>query len=298
MKTYCHDEYPYMSITEIPLDDVKKINVEKCEEPIQTPMNYYNSLEKKPDVIVNGGLFYLLDGSPVLTLMDEGKLEHHESWLEYGLGIVGDRELINGELYDGHNYRDFVSGYPVLIKNGEKQVISYASELNYLARRTVIAWNEEKLFVITVDSPGMLFGTLQNLLLGLEVENAVNLDGGGSTCKIVKGALVTDKTYKRAVDNVICVYLYKRQKIYRVQAGAFRSKANAENLRSIISKIDDKISAGYKNTFIKLVDGLYKVQIGAFTNKVNAQKVVTDLKRNKQASFIVEEYIEIIDEEE
>lgn len=298
MKTYCHEEYPYVSITQIPFADIKKIDIGKCKEPTQTPISYYKDAETKPDIIVNGGLFYMVDGTPVLTLMNEGKLEHHEKWLEYGMGIVGDTKLVNGKLYDGNEYRDFVSGYPVLIKNGEKQVISYASELNYMARRTVIGWNEEDLFVITVDSPGILFGTLQNILLEMDVMEAINLDGGGSTCKIVKGAVVTDKVYNRAVDNVFCVYLYKRQKIYRVQAGAFRSKANAENLRSIISKIDDKISAGYKNAFIKLVDGLYKVQIGAFTNRVNAQKVVTDLKRNKQASFIVEEYIEIINEEE
>lgn len=291
MKNYCHNEHPFIHITEFERNRLIKVDIMKCAEPVESPVKFYKRMEKKPDVLINGGLFYMKDGTPVLTLKDEGKIEHHESWLELGMGIVGDNQIVNGSLHDGNNYRDFVSGYPILIKNGERQKITYAVELNYRARRTVVGWNKDNVYVVTVDAPGMTLTELQGVLLVMGVTEAVNLDGGGSTIKIANDEICTTSTYVRPVDNVVAFYVNKHRTVYRVQVGAFQSKQNAENLRKIVSELPDEINAGYKNAFIKEVNGLYKVQIGAFSNKKNTRTVVYDLKEKGISPYVVEDSI-------
>lgn len=288
MKQYIHSEYSYVNIAEINFDEIEKIDIDQCSQPSQTLQEYYNSSKNKPDVIVNGGLFYMKEGTPILTLLNEGKLVNHEEWLELGMGIVGNKDLINGNVFDGTQYRDFISAYPVLIKRGSACAITYAKELDYKARRTVIAWNKDCLYVISVDDPGMDFFDLQTMLVHMDVEEAINLDGGGSTCKLINGQKVTKQAYNRPVDNVLCVYLKKEEEkiLYRVQAGAFKVKSNSERLQKQIQSLPDSINAGYKNAYVRLIDGLYKVQIGAFSKKENAQKVVEDLENFEIPSFI------------
>nr|BDD45017.1 sporulation-specific N-acetylmuramoyl-L-alanine amidase [Bacillaceae bacterium] len=67
--------------------------------------------------------------------------------------------------------------------------------------------------------------------------------------------------------------------IYRVQVGAFKSKANAESL-------EKKVQAKGFDAFVKLVDGLYKVQVGAFGVKANAEKQKDRLKKAGFDAFI------------
>lgn len=71
-------------------------------------------------------------------------------------------------------------------------------------------------------------------------------------------------------------------KLYKVQVGAFSSKANADALSQKAKK------AGFDN-FIKLQDGLYKVQVGAFSSKANANALLQKLKKSGFDGFIKEE---------
>lgn len=52
---------------------------------------------------------------------------------------------------------------------------------------------------------------------------------------------------------------------FKVQVGAFKSKTNAEVLRDKLKK------QGYKDAFVKTINGWHKVQAGAFSNKANAE---------------------------
>lgn len=63
--------------------------------------------------------------------------------------------------------------------------------------------------------------------------------------------------------------------LYRVQAGAFTSKTNAEKHSAKIK------SAGF-DTYIVQADGFYKVQVGAYSKKENADAM---LKKVKAAGF-------------
>lgn len=63
--------------------------------------------------------------------------------------------------------------------------------------------------------------------------------------------------------------------MYRVQAGAYKSKENAD-------KQLEKIKVAGFSAFVTKVDGLYKVQVGAYTKSENAE---TQLAKVKAAGF-------------
>ena len=67
--------------------------------------------------------------------------------------------------------------------------------------------------------------------------------------------------------------------IYRVQCGAFKTKANADN------RVKALKAQGF-TSIIKFIDGVYKVQCGAYKKKENAEALVKKLKAKGFASFV------------
>lgn len=225
----------------------------------------------------------MTDGSTAFNYTDEGIIISSNSLYKEGFGTV------NGELKYGiigqEKFEDFVSGYPVLIKAGAAVPITIASEINYKARRTVLAYNKENIFIVAIESPGMNFSQMQSFLRTLKVDYAINLDGGGSTKVLHDGKCITKAFTNRPVDNVMAVYL-KPKVIYRVQLGAFSKKANANAFLAKIKGLPDAINAGYKNAYVRKVGSYWKVQVGAFSVKANATRVVNDLKNKGYNAFI------------
>lgn len=224
------------------------------------------------------------NGDTVFNYKDDGIIVSSNSDYTEGFGITAEGYLQYGDVNDC-SFKDFVSGYPVLVVNGKATTITIASEIDYKARRTVLAYNDDYTYVIAVEAPGSRFADLQKFLVNLGVKYAINLDGGGSTKILKDGTSLTSSIYNRAVDNVVAFYL-KPKTIYRVQVGAFSKKSNAEALQTEIRSLDDTISAGYKNAYVRKVGKYYKVQIGAFSVKANATKVLNDLKKKGYSAFI------------
>lgn len=280
MKIYNPESY--ITVIEIPKTEIEKIDFALCKQPRQTLKAFYDSCKTKPDIICNGGFFNMSDGSTVFNLKDEDKIVSNNQQYRWGIGIV-DGELKFGCL-DKINFKDFISAYPSLVEAGEAIKITFAKEIDYKARRTILGYNDKNIFIVAVDMPGMTFSEMQKFMIKLGCTFAINLDGGGSTKVLDKdGKSITSSLYNRAVDNVVAVYL---KKIYRVQAGAFLLKSGAEKLLKQIQTLDDKIGAGYKNAYIRRIGSLYKVQIGAFSKKSGAEKVKADLSSKGIDSFI------------
>lgn len=69
-------------------------------------------------------------------------------------------------------------------------------------------------------------------------------------------------------------------KLYYVQVGAFKSKANAE------SYLKKEVKPKYSEAFIKEKGGYYYVQVGAFSSELNAKNYLKEVKKNFADSFI------------
>jgi hypothetical protein len=115
---------------------------------------------------------------------------------------------------------DIVGGAGLLIRNG--QVLTDWTDEQLRAGfnterhpRTMIGTSRGGIiWLVTVDgrnpdiSVGMTFGELQTLAAGLRLENALNLDGGGSTTMVVDGTTVnhpSDKTGPRKVSDALLI---------------------------------------------------------------------------------------------
>ena len=143
----------------------------------------------------------------------------------------------------------------------------------------MLAFNDDKIFLVAVEGSGMTFNALQTALMKIGCTYAINLDGGGSTKILQNGKSITSTSYNRAVDNVIAVYL---KHIYRVQAGAFTNRDYAVAFRDKIRSL----GGNYTSAYVRLIDDKYKVQIGAFSKIENARKFAEGLKSKGIDCFI------------
>lgn len=73
--------------------------------------------------------------------------------------------------------------------------------------------------------------------------------------------------------------LKKASNLYKVQAGAFKVKANADELAATLK------SKGF-DAFVVLDGGMFRVQAGAFRTKQNADDLVARLKQAGHDAFV------------
>ena len=116
--------------------------------------------------------------------------------------------------------RTALSGEPSLVRNGERQKVRSSPEDPYefssmLERhpRTAFGWNKQWYFLVQVDgrqrdlSVGMTLDELSTWLVKLGCEEAVNLDGGGSSSLWFEGRVRNNPCdgYERAIANSLLV---------------------------------------------------------------------------------------------
>lgn len=206
MKLYSPSGKTYVHVAEIPKKEIEKIDFDLLKQPKETLKNYYNRLDRKPDVLTNLGFFGMSNGATCFNFINNANVVSTDSRYEWGMGVVGDKDLIYGHISE-QKWRDFVSGYPNLIDHGEKIPITFAQSLNYKARRTMLGYDKDNIYIICIDLPGANFAEMQDIAAEVGCEYCINLDGGGSTRMLYKGETVTNGTENRPVDTALAVYL-------------------------------------------------------------------------------------------
>lgn len=269
----------YVKIIEIPKEEISKIDFDLCAQPRQTLKDYYNKCEVKPAILCNGGFFSMTDGTTCFTYANDGKLINFEPNYNVGMGISAG-SLTFGNIQE-HKFTDFISGYPVLIEQGAAIEIKDAYEINYKARRTILAYDNENVYIVIAEFPGIDFAEAQKILIELGVQYAINLDGGGSTKVLNYGKSLTSVWHNRPVDNVVAVYL-KPKEAYRVQIGSFKNEQIANNFLSKIRSIGTE----YKKAYLRREGKNYKIYIGPYGTKLEAIQIVNDLRRFNYFPFI------------
>lgn len=207
MELYSPTGKSYVHIAKIAKKEIDKISIEIANQPRETLQSFYNRQAKKPDLLTNLGLFgNNTQGLPCFSLVSNHTQYAYDGLYVEGFGITDSGELIYGKHKD-RDWKDFVSAYPVLIKDGKKINITYATELSYKTRRTCVGYDDNYIYVICVDSPGMTYAELQELGVSLNLRYLFNEDGGGSTRMMYNGETVANSLENRKVDNFLVVYL-------------------------------------------------------------------------------------------
>lgn len=212
MRVYTDRIYSYAHIVEINKSEISKIDLVICKQPKETLGNFYSRQTTKPDVLINAGFFAMKTGETIFNVVDEGKVVSNNPSYKWGFGITSDHKSLKyGSIADkNNNFIDFVTGYPPLVYNGKSCAPwKFANEINYKALRTMVGYNDTKIFVVNIDKPGLGFTAMANLMIRIGCKYAINLDGGGSSRCLVKGKVINKPTENRAVDSVLAFYLAK-----------------------------------------------------------------------------------------
>jgi exopolysaccharide biosynthesis protein len=117
--------------------------------------------------------------------------------------------------------RNAIAGGPALVHNGRLQKVRVAPDAPYemsslLERhpRTAVGWNDQVIYLAQVDgrqkdwSVGMTADELAEYLLKLGCTEAINLDGGGSSCLWFAGQIRNHPCdgFERSVANSLIVF--------------------------------------------------------------------------------------------
>lgn len=199
----------YTQLDIVPHSSIEAVAFEKCADPKETLGSYYSSKEKKPQIIINGGLFNMSTGHNVMSFVCDGKEQNYQNGFT-GMGVIGSdpAKLVYGT-DKARKWKYFMTAYPMLVINGKANTVyGNASNLNYLTLRSAVGVREDgTLLILTVDKPGMTFAEMAKIFVEYDAQYAMNLDGGGSVRKMHENKVVNAPIENRPVDNVFCVYL-------------------------------------------------------------------------------------------
>lgn len=199
----------YTQLDIVPHSSIEAVAFEKCADPKETLGSYYSSKEKKPQIMINGGLFNMSTGHNVMSFVCDGKEQNYQNGFT-GMGVLGSdpAKLVYGT-DKARKWKYFMTAYPMLVINGKANTVyGNASNLNYLTLRSAVGVREDgTLLILTVDKPGMKFAEMAKIFVEYDAQYAMNLDGGGSVRKMHENKVMNTPIENRPVDNVFCVYL-------------------------------------------------------------------------------------------
>lgn len=199
----------YTQLDIVPHSSIEAVAFEKCADPKETLGSYYSSKEKKPQIMINGGLFNMSTGHNVMSFVCDGEEQNYQNGFT-GMGVLGGdpAKLVYGT-DKARKWKYFMTAYPMLVIKGKANTVyGNASNLNYLTLRSAVGVRENgTLLILTVDKPGMKFAEMAKIFVEYDAQYAMNLDGGGSVRKMHENKVVNAPIENRPVDNVFCVYL-------------------------------------------------------------------------------------------
>lgn len=199
----------YTQLDIVPHSSIEAVAFEKCADPKETLGSYYSSKEKKPQIMINGGLFNMSTGHNVMSFVCDGEEQNYQNGFT-GMGVLGGdpAKLVYGT-DKAQRWKYFMTAYPMLVVNGKANTVyGNASNLNYSTLRSAVGVREDgTLLILTVDKPGMKFAEMAKIFVEYDAQYAMNLDGGGSVRKMHENKVMNTPIENRPVDNVFCVYL-------------------------------------------------------------------------------------------
>lgn len=174
---------------------------------------------RRPGAHINGSLFTAPD-KPIGTVI-YGKTLANDAGNGFGFGTLSGRPDFGGpweKPWDG-----YVSGYPGLIRDGGRMEWNIQDDGVFCAaaRRSGVARKNERIF-FAASAGNMTLRQFCDALLSLGMQDAVNLDGGGSSRLYAAGRCVNRPTGERVIANVIAAWEEQdlsRQSIVCVDAG-------------------------------------------------------------------------------
>ena len=176
--------------------------------------------EDKTVIVIRNGCVKKRDEGPVKIPSDGYALVSNK---DYSLDFLKKRDRIKIEWQsnpDWSNVAEAVSGGPYLIKDGEiyvdelNQHFKFSKKETYAPRSAVGIGKNGKLYMVAVDgrrngySVGLTLKELADFLKKLDLQDAINLDGGGSTELVADGKIINklSEHHERKISNALLIF--------------------------------------------------------------------------------------------
>lgn len=274
-------------VIEFPLSELKEFKIDMCGQPFEKLdsklASYKTTSLGIPQVLSNASFFATSTGDSIFNLISNNNVYSRNTTYKYlsGFGVskgnsaqtFDSYKIIPGKV-DEYYWRDFMTGYPILVQNSiaitDSELKSY-SDINYNAHRNCFGWtkNQEYFFFIAIQENCKL-NTLRDAIFEFypDVEFAVNLDGGGSTDLYCDGSRMTTVDYQRKIDSCISVWLRSDDE-----------REAEENSNNESPEQQYKIR--------------YAVQVGSFSKRENAERMLEELKSKGYEGYIYTKFLPI-----
>lgn len=177
-------------VIKIPREKIRKIDIVNITGGLTASQVYK---KYKPDYMINLALYDMASGTNITHLKDEGVLSGY-LFSDEGIGIKEDNNIV-WTTKDDNSVRDYVSGSPVLLKNGQKYLDWGNKKSDYICgshNRSAIGFNSQDMMLYTSNEE-LTLNELQDALIWHGFDYAINCDGGGS-CHLQEG----DKIYTKS----------------------------------------------------------------------------------------------------
>lgn len=179
-------------VIKIPREKIKKVDIVNIQGGL-TATQVYNKY--KPDYMINLALYDMASGTNITHLKDEGVASGY-LFSNEGIGIKGDAEIL-WTTKDDNSVRDYVSGSPILLKNGQKCIDWGNKKSDYICgshNRSAIGFNSQEMMLYTSNEE-LTLNELQDALIWHGFDYAINCDGGGS-CHLQEGEKIYSKSLR------------------------------------------------------------------------------------------------------
>jgi len=192
-----------ISILEVKLNHKNRADLGYDAHELKPTHEYAN--EKNAIAAMNGTFFNMKEGGSEDYIRSDGKTinETHlrangkRSFHQETAIMINPKKVSIARWDSSANWEDHLRGADVMVSGPlliyHDKIISWPSKKGFFARnpRSVLGLKKKKLYLITVDgrnnkAAGMSIDELTLLMHWLKMDNAVNLDGGGSTTLWVK----------------------------------------------------------------------------------------------------------------
>lgn len=133
---------------------------------------------RAPDFLMNAELFDFNTRAAASDVVSDGKVHR----LTEGYGIAFPNNTTAVFSYKNNvNAGDYIGAYPTLVRNGKEESVNPAG-ISGRRGRTALGLSGDTLYIALLpDSGGATLPELRRAFVSFGADNAINLDGGGST---------------------------------------------------------------------------------------------------------------------
>lgn len=243
----------------IPMTDIEYIGYFYGKNGKETVQSAYTRLKKlrgrAPDFLFNAELFNFKDRKAASDVVCGGKI--HRLTENFGMAFPNNNKAVFS-YKNNVNAADYVGAYPVLVRNGVKEV-SVPAGTEGSRGRTAIGVGNGQLHIALIPDGGydVTMSMLRNSFLNVGATDAINLDGGGSTQYYAPNGNFFSG---RAVRGFIGIWLKKP--VAPVRTVKVNSYLRVRQSPSLVAKVVGKLYNGNKVTVLETKGGWSRISTG------------------------------------